>query len=162
VLRSSDLLSLKLTAHSLLIDAYDKGSYIKVIPGQNKIVGYSTKYAAGQLTNFKNYFVIYVDKAFTLSRTYNITDEERTGRNGARGRVEAASLNGGLETTADHALAAIGFKTRAGETVNLRVASSFISIEQAELNLKREIGTAKASTLPLQKAEQYGTKLWAA
>jgi predicted alpha-1,2-mannosidase len=139
----------------VIVDAYDKGSYIKVIPGENKIVGYSTKYAAGQLTNFKNYFVIYVDKAFTLSRTYNITDEERTGRNGARGRVEAASLNGGLETTADHALAAIGFKTRAGETVNLRVASSFISIEQAELNLKREIGTESFNA-----TAQKGRAIW--
>ncbi|HWS01619.1 MAG TPA: hypothetical protein VN249_13445, partial [Prolixibacteraceae bacterium] len=26
----------------LLIDAFDKGSYIKIIPGENKIVGYST------------------------------------------------------------------------------------------------------------------------
>ncbi|MCC8425475.1 GH92 family glycosyl hydrolase [Mucilaginibacter sp. UR6-11] len=123
----------------IVVDAYDKGSYIKVIPGQNKIVGYSTRYAAGQLKNFKNYFVIYVDKPFTLSRTYNLTEEEKGGR-GGRNRTETASLNGSLESTADHALAAIGFKTRAGETVNLRVASSFISIEQAELNLKREIG----------------------
>jgi putative alpha-1,2-mannosidase len=34
----------------------------------------------------------------------------------------------------------ISFKTAKGEAVNLRVASSFISIEQAELNLKRELG----------------------
>jgi predicted alpha-1,2-mannosidase len=124
----------------IIVDAFERGSYIKVIPGQNKIVGYSTRVARGPLKNFKNYFVIYVDKPFTLSQTYNLTEEERTGRNGARGRVEVAALNSGLETTTTHALAAIGFKTRAGETVNLRVASSFISLEQAELNLKREIG----------------------
>lgn len=125
----------------IVVDAYDKGSYIKVIPGQNKIVGYSTRYAAGQLKNFKNYFVIYIDKPFTLSQTYNLTEEDKTGRGGARMKVETAALNGSLETTAGHALAAIGFKTRGGETVNLRVASSFISIEQAELNLKREVGS---------------------
>jgi predicted alpha-1,2-mannosidase len=124
----------------IVVDSYDKGSYIKVIPGQNKIVGYSTRYAAGKLKNFKNYFVIYVDKAFTLSKTYSITEEEKTGRGGARNRADVATLNGGLESTTDHALAAIGFKTRTGETVNLRVASSFISIEQADLNLKRELG----------------------
>jgi predicted alpha-1,2-mannosidase len=125
----------------IVVDAYDRGSYIKVIPGQNKIVGYSTRYAAGKLTNFKNYFVIYVDKPFTLSKTYTITEEEKTGRGGARVRSEVATLNDGLESTTGHALAAIGFKTRTGETVNLRVASSFISIEQADLNLKREIGS---------------------
>ncbi|MFD2147101.1 GH92 family glycosyl hydrolase [Mucilaginibacter antarcticus] len=124
----------------IVVDAFERGSYIKVIPGENKIIGYSTRVARGPLKNFKNYFVIYVDKPFTLSQTYNLTEEERTGRNGARNRIEVAALNSGLETTTTHALAAIGFKTRAGETVNLRVASSFISFEQAELNLKREVG----------------------
>jgi len=108
----------------IVVDAYDKGSYVKVIPGENKIVGYSTQYAAGKMKNFKNYFVIYTDKPFSLSRTYN-------------GDVET----GGLESKAEHALAAIGFKTHTGEVVHLRVASSFISIEQADLNLKRELGT---------------------
>ncbi len=139
----------------IVVDAYDKGSYIKVIPGQNKIVGYSTRYAAGQLKNFKNYFVIYVDKPFTLSQTYNLTEEDKTGRGGARMKVETAALNSSLETTAGHALAAIGFKTRGGETVNLRVASSFISIEQAELNLKREVGSESFNA-----TAQKGRAVW--
>ena len=46
----------------IVIDAFDKGSYIKVIPGERKIVGYSTKYARGPLKNFKNFFVIYVEQ----------------------------------------------------------------------------------------------------
>jgi putative alpha-1,2-mannosidase len=44
-----------------------------------------------------------------------------------------------METTANHAGAIIGFKTAKGEKVNLKVASSFISFQQAELNLKREL-----------------------
>jgi putative alpha-1,2-mannosidase len=35
----------------------------------------------------------------------------------------------------------LALKRKKGEKVNLRVASSFISIEQAEISLKREIGT---------------------
>src|SRR3954471_7209676 len=35
----------------IVVDAFDKGSYIKIIPNENKIIGYSTKYAAGKLTN---------------------------------------------------------------------------------------------------------------
>ena len=108
----------------IVIDAFDKGSYIKVIPGEKKIVGYSTKYARGPLKNFKNFFVIYVDKPIATSQTYNDT-----------------TLTDGQELTAKHVMAVIGFKTANGEKVNLRVASSFISIEQAEINLKREIGT---------------------
>ncbi|SMD11317.1 GH92 family glycosyl hydrolase [Pedobacter nyackensis] len=106
----------------VVIDAFDKGSYIKIIPSEHKIIGYSTKYAAGSLVNFKNYFVIYSDKAFSLAKTYADKKESRS-----------------LEISAEHALAVIGFKTNKGEKVNLRVASSFVSMEQAELNLQREL-----------------------
>ncbi|WP_419802402.1 GH92 family glycosyl hydrolase [Mucilaginibacter sp.] len=108
---------------SVVIDAFDKGSYIKIIPGERKIVGYSTKYARGPLKNFKNFFVIYVDKPITFTRVYNDT----------------VAINGN-KLTADHVLAVIGFKTGDKEKVHLKVASSFISEEQAELNLKREQG----------------------
>jgi len=108
---------------TIVIDAFDKGSYVKIIPGENKVVGYSTKYADGPLINFKNYFVIYADKPITIARTYSDT-----------------VLQTGLELTADHAIAVIGFRTSHGEKVHLRVASSFISLEQAELNLQREQG----------------------
>src|SRR6195952_3432010 len=107
----------------IVIDAFDRGSYVKVIPSQNKIVGYSTKYSHGPLKNFKNYFVIYTDKPITLARTYS-----------------DSTLTDSTELHAKHATAVIGFKTRTGEQVHLRVASSFISLEQAELNLKREQG----------------------
>ena len=108
---------------TIVIDAFDKGSYIKIIPSEKKIIGYSTKYAKGSLQNFKNYFVIYVDKPFTIHQTYN-----------------DSVLNDGLETTTDHALGVIGFQTKKGEVVHVKVASSFISFEQAELNLKSEQG----------------------
>lgn len=107
----------------IVIDAFDKGSYVKIIPGEKKIVGYSTKYARGPLKNFKNYFVIYVDKPITTAQVYS-----------------DSTLSEGLELSAKHASAVIGFKTAKGEKVNLRVASSFISIEQAEISLNREIG----------------------
>ena len=49
----------------IVVDALDKGSYIKVIPEENKIIGYSTKNSGGVPDNFKNYFVIEIDKPFT-------------------------------------------------------------------------------------------------
>ena len=48
----------------IVVDALDKGSYIKVIPEENKIIGYSTKNSGGVPDNFKNYFVIEFDKPF--------------------------------------------------------------------------------------------------
>jgi predicted alpha-1,2-mannosidase len=114
----------------IVIDAFDKGSYIKVIPAENKIIGYSTRYARGKLIDFKNYFVIYVDKSFTFSKTWK----------GNR------LVKDSLEITSNHSGAIIGFKTTKGEKVSLKVASSFISIEQAELNLKRELGNDNFET----------------
>lgn len=112
---------------SFVIDAFDKGSYIKIIPEQKKIIGYSTRYRRGKLINFKNYFVIYFDKAFSFTKTISETN----------------SLIDSLEITNSHALAVVGFKTRKGEVVHARVASSFISFEQAEQNLKELGGAGK-------------------
>lgn len=108
----------------IIIDAFDKGSYVKIIPGERKIIGYSTKNSGAVPANFKNYFVIYIDKPFEVSSTWHDNQKD-----------------GSLEYTGDHAGAVISFKTKKGEKVQLRVASSYISTEQAELNLKRELGT---------------------
>jgi predicted alpha-1,2-mannosidase len=107
----------------VVIDAFDKGSYIKIIPGERKIVGYSTKHARKVPDNFKNYFVIYFDKPFIS----------------ADGWKGAELLKGEMEVKADHSGAIVGFKTAKGEQVNMKVASSFISIEQADISLKREL-----------------------
>ncbi|MDP9081790.1 MAG: GH92 family glycosyl hydrolase [Bacteroidota bacterium] len=124
----------------VVIDAFDKGSYIKVIPSENKIIGYSTKYARGPLKNFKNYFVIYCDKPITIAHTYS--DSTQTDS---------------LELHAKHVMAVIGFKTSHDEKVHLRVSSSFVSIEQAELNLKREQGS-DSFTVTEQKAKDVWNK----
>ncbi|MDN3550338.1 GH92 family glycosyl hydrolase [Mucilaginibacter aquaedulcis] len=106
----------------IIIDAFNKGSYVKIIPGEKKIIGYSTRNSGAVPANFKNYFVIYVDKPFELASTWHDWQKD-----------------GSLEYTGDHAGAVLTFKTKKGEQVHLRVASSFISTEQAELNLKREL-----------------------
>ena len=108
----------------IVVDAYDKGSYIKIIPAENKIIGYSTKFSRGPLPNFRNYFVIYSDKPFSISYAWH----------------DSTLLKDSVEVSANHSGAVVGFKTRKGEKVHLSVASSFISFEQAELNLQTEIG----------------------
>jgi predicted alpha-1,2-mannosidase len=107
----------------VVIDAFDKGSYIKIIPAERKIVGYSTRHSHKVPENFKNYFVIYFDKPFTSASSWKGNDLQKDV----------------LELTADHAGAIVGFKTAKGEQVNMKVASSFISIEQADISLKREL-----------------------
>ena len=107
----------------IVVDAYDRGSYVKIIPEEQKIIGYTTRNSGGVPKNFRNYFVLKFDKPFTY--TASVTE----------GNISTGSL----ESESKHSGGIIGFSTKRGEQVNVRVASSFISHEQAELNL-REVG----------------------
>ena len=121
----------------VIIDALDKGSSVKIIPSENKIIGYTTKNSGGVPDNFKNYFVIVFDKPFNSTHTFS-----------------EGNLNDSLEVSADHTGAVVGFKTAKGEKVNARVASSFISYEQAEHNLD-EIGNSDFDEL-----KEKGKDIW--
>lgn len=114
----------------VVVDAFDKGSYIKIIPSERKIVGYSTRHSHKVPENFKNYFVIYFDKPFTSASSW-------------KGNDLAKDV---LELQDDHVGAVVGFKTAKGEKVNMKVASSFISIEQADISLKRELANDSFET----------------
>ena len=107
----------------VVVDAFDRGSYIKVIPEKNRIIGYTTRNSGGVPVNFKNYFVVEFDKPFTSDVVF------------ADGILNESIK----EKAAGHTGAVIGFKTKKGEIVHAKVASSFISFEQAEINLK-ELG----------------------
>ena len=124
------------------VDAYDRNSHIQIIPAENKIVGYTTRNSGGVPENFKNYFVVVFDKPFTYTATYSndVQPEKKDGT------VPVTIKEGQLEQTNFHTGAIIGFKTKKGELVHAKVASSFISPEQAEINLK-ELGSDSFETL---------------
>ena len=122
----------------LVVDAFDRGSYVKIIPEQNKIVGYTTRNSGGVPKNFKNYFVLQFDRPFTVTAICDAGKENKSA----------------LETASKHAQGVVGFTTKRGEQVNVRVASSFISIEQAEQNLK-ELGNKS-----LEEVAEAGRQEW--
>ncbi len=101
----------------VVIDAFDRGSCVKVLD-ERTVAGYTTRNSGGVPDNFRNYFVIRFDKPIESSKLF---DGER--------EIAGSSVEGG------HALAAVYFTTRRGERVSARVASSFISEEQAVRNL---------------------------
>ncbi len=108
---------------AVVIDAFAGGSMVQVIPSERKIIGFCRNNHGGVPDNFHNYFVIIFDHDFDFYSTW-IDGSQAPENNGVEG---------------DHAVAVIGFRTRRGEIVTARVASSFISPEQAILNLEREI-----------------------
>ena len=109
----------------IMLDAFFKGSMVKIIPEERKIIGYCRNNKGGVPDNFHNYFVAEFDKDFEITHTWKDNWE-----------LQKNNLN----SEGKHVGAIIGFKTKKGEVVNVKVASSFISHEQAQLNLDREIG----------------------
>ena len=122
----------------IVVDAFDKGSYIKIDKANNRIIGYTTRNSGGVASNFKNYFVVEFDKPFEYVSTF------------VNGKLEKDAT----EQQANHVGAVIGFATSKGEQVNARVASSFISHEQAAINLK-ELGDDT-----LEEITEKGRKAW--
>lgn len=105
----------------VVIDAFDRGSSLRIVDKQT-VTGYTTRNSGGVPDNFRNYFVIRFDQPFASFQLFD-------GSNKAQGSILAG----------EHALAAVYFATHRGEQVTARIASSFISEDQAFRNLK-EVG----------------------
>lgn len=127
----------------VIIDALDRGSFVKVIPAERKIIGYTTRNSGGVPANFKNYFVIYFDKPFSYQATWK----------------DSTLSVGTLESKSNHSGAIIGFATTKGEKVQAKVASSFISPEQAELNLQQEIANKNFDEIKSQAKATWNKEL---
>jgi len=110
----------------VVVDGYPGGSSIRV--EGNRIIGYTVKNVGGVADNFKNWFVIECDTPFEYSNV-----------------IDAAEGN---------AIAVVGFKTKEGQQVNLKVGSSFISEDQAAFNMT-ELGDGN-----LDRIKQEGRKVW--
>lgn len=106
----------------IVVDAFDKGSAIKYDVNKNTITGYSSRNSGGVPDNFRNYFVLQFDTQFQF---WGIQKDGKTFK--------------GSEAEGNHVLAMVGFNTKKGQQITVRVASSFISEEQAWQNLK-ELG----------------------
>ena len=54
----------------VVVDAFDRGSYIKIDKENNRIIGYTTRNSGGVTRNYKNYFVVEFDKPFDYVNTF--------------------------------------------------------------------------------------------
>ena len=119
---------------NVVVDAFDKGSHVDIDVQRQRVTGYSVRNSGGVTENFKNWFVVEFDKPFEIG----LKSEELGADYAEKG----------------HAGAIVTFKTRRGEKVSARVASSFISLEQAERNLK-ELGNDN-----MEQVKQKGRQRW--
>lgn len=126
----------------VLIDAFHKGGYVKIIPSERKIIGYSSYNSGGVPDNFKNYFVILFDADFIGNSVWNDT----------------VFINQ-METIGKKVGAVISFNTRDTKVITAKVASSFISLDQAELNLQNEIGSKSFEQIEKEASETWNEEL---
>jgi len=127
----------------ILLDGYNKGSMVKIIPSERKVIGYCRNNHGGVPDNFHNYFVAVFDHDFTSTHTWH---------------GDTLSLNN-LEQEGAHSGAVLGFKTKRGEKIIVHVASSFISQEQALLNLTRETGGKDFETIKKDGKDAWNKQL---
>ena len=123
---------------NVVIDAFDKGSVVRIDPEQHAVYGYSTRNSGGVPEGFKNFFIIQFDKPFS---SFSVV-------------VDSILLNGEKGIGCNHAGAIVTFNTQRGEQVNARVASSFISLDQPLVNL-RELGSDDLETV-----KEKGRQRW--
>ena len=121
----------------VVLDAFPGGSEVEIIPGENKIVGHTKYNHGGVPDNFANYFVIVFDQPFVASGVWSPDS------------VKA----GGTKLDGNHVGAFVKFNATAGAVIGCKVASSFISPEQAMRNLNQEIGAADFDSVR-KRAEQ--------
>lgn len=120
----------------VVLDAFDNHSSVEIIPGANKVIGVCRDNHGGVPDNFSNYFVIEFDRPFT---GYGVWTPDKI-------------LSGQTSLAAGHVGAYFKFKVTPGQTVECRVASSYVSPAQAQRNLDREIGGADFDTV-LKRAD---------
>ena len=102
----------------ILVDAFPGGSKVKVIPSQQRVIGWSRNNSGGTPKDFATYFIIEFDKPFD---TYSIWDNE-----------SLKPLQGEIE--GDHTGVVLKFKTFRNEQINVKIATSFISMPQSGTN----------------------------
>ena len=105
--------------------------YIRIDENKREITGYNpermSSHLGPELKNFKGYFIIQFDKSFERFGTWNSFRTEPDINE--MGREQTGARMGGY----------ISFKTEKNEKVKVKIATSFISLEQARENLSKEI-----------------------
>ncbi len=104
--------------------------YVKVDKEKGEITGYNPDRMSSslgpRLPNFKGYFIIQFDKPFNDFGTWEGND-----------KANIKAMN--VEDYGTRMGAYISFKTKEQETVKVKVATSFISLEQARKNMSIEM-----------------------
>lgn len=132
-------------------DSAYKDGYVEIDATRNEITGYSAEFEKAAFLNMQNvpdvkgYFVIQFSAPMTSYGTY-------TGYTVSEGATSASGKGlGGYAT----------FDTSSEKTIEVRIGTSFISVEQARANLQQEIGEISAADRQsFEQVEDNLKKTW--
>ncbi|MCC5929532.1 MAG: GH92 family glycosyl hydrolase [Cyclobacteriaceae bacterium] len=127
----------------ILLDAFPGGSYVRIVPQQRRIIGYAKFNNGGVPKNFACYFVIQFSKNFNHYSAWNETTYGELSR----------------EISGEHTGAAISFPTQKNEIVEVKIATSFISIKQAIINLRREVENLTFDQVKIKANQTWNIEL---
>lgn len=117
--------------------------FVQINSKEREIVGYNPDRMSAELgpplPNFKGYFVIQFSKPFPSFGTW-----------------EDADINHGRDQQSGHRIGGyVTFSTTQGEVIGVKIGTSFISIDQARDNLKREIPDWN-----FDRVKEEGRRIW--
>lgn len=124
----------------LVLDGHGGENMIRIYPNEQKIVGFTKNGNHSCPKGFANYFVLYFDKPFKSYGTWT-------------GEGDNVTVNS-KDVISQRAGSFVQFEP--GKIVNVKIISSFISIDQAELNYKRELLDLKS----LEQAKEIAGNVW--
>jgi predicted alpha-1,2-mannosidase len=125
----------------LILDGYTRMSGVKIYPRQHKITGWVNNGRSSFNKNFKNYFVLQFNQPFVSYGTWQNVTDSRIAKDRTSGHGKGVG-------------AYIQFKE--GATVQVKMVSSYISVNQAEITLKRELGSYHS----LNQVKKAAGKVW--
>ena len=125
---------------NIIVDAFFKKSEIIIIPDENKILGIAKNSSGGTPKNFANYFVIEFSQKFY---DYGVWSG-------------SGFISKNTKLKGEHVGSYLSFDTRDNQEVEVKISSSFISHEQAIINLNRELPNSKS----FENIIREGRKIW--
>jgi predicted alpha-1,2-mannosidase len=126
------------TEAAFIVQPFAGDSAISVDTARQCITGYTQAHTAGCPPNFACYFVIAFDQPITGAMLFDVSHAWEA-----------------MQGEGERIGARVAFDATASRVLNVRVGTSFVSIEQAWRNLESEIGTSK-----LEKVREQSKNIW--
>lgn len=126
----------------IVFDGYTKWSNVNIDPEKRRITGYVTN-GSSLKEEFKNYFIIEFDTPFISYGTWT---------NNGKKIIPDSKTYG----KADNGNAGAYVEFKKGAKVQAKVVSSYIGLDQAEITLKKELGSHKT----VEQTKQAAFDIW--